>query len=140
MPWILQREERECYNNLLADLTKQTDIPGYQIFVTMSLQFFYLIEDYKHHHINKETRKPTKVGLELTITLKHLETGETYKSLQYPWLVVRTTICKFVPIVCRAILAEFQEEYLSCLTTPDGWKHIEGGSELDGTCPMLLGP
>ena len=35
------------------------------------------------------------------------------------------TICKFVPQVCKAILKEFQQEYLICLTEPEDWKKIE---------------
>ena len=37
----------------------------------------------------------------------------------------RTTICKFVPQVCKAILKEFQHEYLMCPTAPEDWKKIE---------------
>ena len=37
----------------------------------------------------------------------------------------RTSICKFVPQVCKAILKEFQQEYLLCPTDPEDWKKIE---------------
>ena len=56
--------------------------------------FFDLIKKYIHHHIRKSVtnfRKPLAVGLKLAITLTHLATGETYTSLQYHWLVGRTT-------------------------------------------------
>ena len=66
-----------------------------------------------------------EVGLKLAVTLRHLSTGETYTSLQYHWRVGRTTICKFVPQVCKAILKEFQHEYLMCPTDPEDWKKIE---------------
>ena len=46
-------------------------------------------------------------------------TGETYTSLQYHWVVGFTTICKFIPQVCRVFLVEFQDEYLSCPDSPD---------------------
>ena len=35
------------------------------------------------------------------------------------------TICKFVPQACKAILKEFQQEYLVCPTDPEDWKKIE---------------
>ena len=41
VPWILQRQEKGCYNNLLTDLI-HTDIPGYHNFVRMQPAFFYL--------------------------------------------------------------------------------------------------
>ena len=34
MPWILRRQEKGCYSNILADLI-HTDIPGYQNFVVL---------------------------------------------------------------------------------------------------------
>ena len=46
-------------------------------------------------------------------------TGETYTSLQYHWLLDRITICKFVRLVCQAILSKFQEEYLTYPTDPE---------------------
>ena len=39
MPWILQRQEKGCYSNLLAHLT-HTNIPGYQNFVMTPPAFF----------------------------------------------------------------------------------------------------
>ena len=70
-------------------------------------------------------RKPLEVRLKLAVTLRHLSTGESYTSLQYHWRVGRTTICKFVPQVCKVILKEFQQEYLMCPTDPEDWKKIE---------------
>ena len=35
------------------------------------------------------------------------------------------TICKFVPQICKAILKEFQQEYLVCPTDSEDWKKIE---------------
>ena len=63
--------------------------------------------------------------MKLAVTLKHLSTGESNTSLQYHWRVGRTTICKFVPQVCKAILKESQQEYLVCPTDPEDWKKIE---------------
>ena len=65
------------------------------------------------------------MGLKLAVILRHLSTGESYASLQYHWRVGRSTICKFVPQVCKAILKEFQQEYLVSPTDPEDWKKIE---------------
>ena len=114
IPSILQRQEKGCTNNLLADLI-HTNIPGYQNFVRMPPAFFDLIREHIHHCIKKSVanfRKPLEVRLKMAVILRHLVTGETYTSLQYHWLVGHTTICKFVPQVCRAILAEFKDKYL----------------------------
>ena len=109
-----------------------TDIPGYRNFTRMEPAFFYLIKEritpHPPTHLRKSItnfRKPLEVGLKLAVTLRDLSTGESYTSLQYHWRVGRTTICKFVPQVCKAILKEFQQEYLVCPTDPEDWKKIE---------------
>ena len=127
LPWILQREERGCYRTLLDELIT-TDIPGYRNFTRMEPAFFYLIEERITPHLRKSItnfRKPLEVGLKLAFTLRHLSTGESYTSMQYHWRVGRTTICKFVPQVCKAILKDFQQEYLVCPTDPEDWTKIE---------------
>ena len=116
LPWILQREERGCYRTLLDKLIT----PGN--FTRVEPAFFYLIEERISPSLRKSItnfRKPLEVGLKLAVTLRHLSTGESYTSLQYQWRVGRTTICKFVPQVCKAILKEFQQEYLVCPTDPE---------------------
>ena len=123
MPWILQRKERGCYRTLLDKLIT-TDIPGYRNFTRMEPAFFYLIEQRITLHLKKSTtnfRKPLEVRLKLAVTLRHLSTGESYcnTSLQYQWRVGSTVICKFVPLVCKAIMKEFQQEYLMCPTDPE---------------------
>ena len=123
LPWILQREERGCYRTLLDELIT-TDMPGYRNFTRMEPAIFYLIEERITPYLRKSItnfRKPLEVGLKLVVTLRHLSTGESYMSLQYQWRVGRTTICKFVPQVCK----EFQQEYLVCPTDPEAWKKIE---------------
>ena len=126
MPWILQREKRGCYRTVLDELIT-IDIPGYRNFTRMEPAFFYLIEERittpppptPHPHLRKSItnfRKPLEVCLKLAVTLRHLSTGESYTSLQYHWRVGRMTICKFSPLVCKAILKEFQQEYLMCPT------------------------
>ena len=65
-------------------------------------------------------RKPLELGLKLAVTLR-----ESYTSLQYHCRVGRTTIGKFVLKVCKAILHEFQKEYLICPTDPEEWKSTE---------------
>ena len=118
---------KRMHRNLLADLIL-TDIPGYQNFVRMPAAVFDLIQELIHHHTKKKVqnfRKPLEVELKPEIILRYLVTGETCTFLQYHCLVGHTTICKFVPKVCRAMLDEFQKEYLTCPTTPVDWKQID---------------
>ena len=70
---------------------------------------------------------------------RYLATGETYTSVQYHWLVGPTTICKFIPVVCQAILAEFQDEYLTCPTDPEDWTKVEEKFRIRWNVPHALG-
>ena len=84
----------------------------------MEAAFFDLIEERitpppPHLRVSETNfRKPLEVGLKLADILRHLAMGKSYTLLQYHWTVGRTTIIKFVPKVCKAILREFQKEYL----------------------------
>ena len=49
------------------------------------------------------------------------------------------TICKFVPQVCKAILKEFQQEYLVCPTDPEDWKKIEERFRNRWNIPHVVG-
>ena len=68
MPWILQREERECYRTPMVDLI-HTDIPGYQNFVRMPPAFLW-------PHRRTHTPLHQEVGLKLTITLRYQKQQE----------------------------------------------------------------
>ena len=70
-------------------------------------------------------RQPLEVGLKLAIKLGHLAKGETYMYLQYHWPVGGTTICKYVLVIYWVVLAEFQEEYMTCPTNPEDCKKVE---------------
>ena len=137
-----EREERGCYRTLLDELIT-TDIPGYRNFTRMEPAFFDLIEErITPPHLRKSItnfRKALEVGLKLAVTLRDLSTGEIYTSLQYQWRVGRKTICKFVPQVCKAILKEFQQEYLVCPTDPEDWKPIGERFRYRWNVPQAVG-
>ena len=42
-PWLLQREERGAYHNIMAELYA-TDIPGFTNFMRMTPEFFEMIK------------------------------------------------------------------------------------------------
>ena len=135
LPWILQREERGLYRTLLDELII-TDIPGYRNFTRMEPAFFYLIEERITPYLRKSFtnfRKPLEVGLKLAVTLRHLSTEESYTSLQYHWRVGRSTICKFLPQVCKAN----KNIWCAPLILKTGRK-LKKDLETDGMSPMQL--
>ena len=69
-------------------------------------------------------RKALDLALKLAITLWHMATGDSFKSLMYGFRVSHCTISKFVPEVCQAILDEYAEEVMQIPTRPSDWKKI----------------
>ena len=49
-PWLLQREERGAYHNIMADLYA-TDIPGFTNYMRMTPEFFEMIKTRLEPHL-----------------------------------------------------------------------------------------
>ncbi|XP_071101770.1 uncharacterized protein [Haliotis cracherodii] len=78
-------------------------------------------------HLKKETTfmgEPLEVGLKLAAILHFLATGNSYPSLQYSFRVEASTICKFLPEVCKAIIEFYKDEVLSWPKTQEEWKEV----------------
>ena len=139
-PWLLQREERGAYRNIMADLYT-TDIPGFTNYMRMTPEFFEMIKTRLEPHLARQAtnyRAPISVGEKLALIIRYLATGESYTSLSRQFRVGRSTISKFLPEVCRAIQNEFTREYLRCPTTPDGWKELEREFRIRWNVPHAL--
>ena len=140
-PWLLQREERGAYHNIMADLYA-TDIPGFTNYMRMTPEFFEMIKTRLEPHLARQATNytaPISVGEKLALTIRYLATGESYTSLSCQFRVGRSTISKFIPEVCRAIQDEFTREYLKCPTTPDQWKELEREFRIRWNVPHALG-
>lgn len=69
-------------------------------------------------------RKALEPGLRLSITLRYLASGDSYRSLSYSFRVAANTIVKVVPETCQAIVDEYLEEVIKCPRTPEDWKEV----------------
>ena len=67
----------------------------------------------------KNVRLPIASDEKLVVTLPFLATGESYESLQYQFWIHRTTIGRFVPLVCKAIYCCLKEKYLKMPRTEE---------------------
>ena len=140
-PWLLHREERGAYHNIMAKLYA-TDIPGFTNYRRMTPEFFEMIKTRLEPRLARQAtnyRAPISVGEKLALTIRYLATGESYTSLSCQFRVGRSTISKFLPEVCRAIQDEFTREYLRCPTTPDEWKEREREFRIRWNVPHALG-
>ena len=92
-PWLLQREERGAYHNIMADLYA-TGIPGFTNFMRMTPDFFEMIKTRLEPHLARQAtnyRASISVGEKLALTIRYLATGESYTSLSCHFRVGRVT-------------------------------------------------
>ena len=138
-PWLLRRSLYGQYEKLMVEL-RDEDPAAFNNFVRMEPVSFQELLMRVGPRITKRTtwfREPLEPGLKLAITLRHLATGYSYKTLMYGFRVAHNTICNFVPEVCQAIIDEYAAEVMPFPTTPQQWKRI---TDQFGTFTMPLEP
>ena len=141
MPYLRQRVECGYYNTIMKELSTESPLL-YRNFTRINEALFDEIVLLVTPHIRRRMtywRRPIEPGLRVAITLRYLATGETYRSLAYQFRVAPNTISKIVPDTCRAIVAEFGDEYLHTPNTADEWKQVARGFEMRWNFPHTLG-
>ena len=79
-PWLLKREERGAYHNIVAELYA-IDIPGFTNFMRMTPEFFEMIKTRLEPRLARQAtnyRAPISVGEMLALTIRYLATGDSY--------------------------------------------------------------
>lgn len=124
--WLTKRHKFGQYDSLLTELHKE-DQRGYKNYLRITPDVFQEMVEKLAPHLQKQStfmREPLQVGLKLAATLRFLATGNSYPSLQYSFRVEASTICKFIPEVCKAIIAVYMDEVLRCPKTEEEWKDV----------------
>ena len=101
-----RRSEQGDYLNLMVELRAE-DPSAFRNFTRFEPAMFQELVDRIGPRIEKEDtnfRKALTPGLKLAITLRHLASGCSYKSLEYSFRVASNTISEFIPDVCQAII------------------------------------
>ena len=84
-------------------------------------------------------RDPVSQGVKLAVTLRHLATGDSYTTLQYAFRVSSSSINKFVPEVCDAIVRAYESHVMRCPTLPVDWFQVESVFRRRWNIPHALG-
>ena len=124
--WLLRRPLYGQYEKLCEEL-KIEDSHSFKNFLRVDANIVRDVLGRVEPRIEKQDtfwRKPLSLGLRLTITLRYLATGDSYKGLSYDFRVAHNTISQIIPKTCEAIIAEYLEDVLPCPTTPEEWKEV----------------
>ena len=108
--WLKKRTKFGVYDTLLREFRLEEE-DDYFNFLRMTPTTFdsllHLVEDdiRKQDTVMRDAIPP---HLKLAATLRYLCTGECYSSLQYLFRIHRTTLGKFIPIVCDNLYSKIK--------------------------------
>ena len=124
-PWIGRRQEFGIYDQPMMELRNE-DPASFTSFLRLPPGMFDELLDRVAPRITKmytRYREPVELDLKLSITLRHLASGNKYASRK-GWRVRHNTISIVVREVCLAIIHEYKAEVLACPNTHEGWRSI----------------
>ena len=84
-------------------------------------------------------REPISPEEKLAVTLRFLATGETYESLMYQFRIHKSTISRFVPVVCQKIWDALKSLHMQLPSTSAEWENIASETEKRWQFPNCIG-
>ncbi|XP_064115075.1 putative nuclease HARBI1 [Macrobrachium nipponense] len=124
--WLTRRQLHGDYDQLPQELNKE-DSKGHRNFLHIYPELFEeMVERLMTILKTKDMkmRNAQEVGLKLAVTLRHLASGNYYPSLQYSFSLSKSSICRFIPLVCQAIINTYKPEVLKCPKTAEAWNNV----------------
>ena len=123
--------------HLSRDAFRQRTLPvllrntrnGHKKFIRMDSSDFNFLVRRLRSRLERQTfiRKPISVEERLLIALRHLSSGDSYKSLSFLFRVAPCTIGRIVLEVCNAILDILQPEFLKTPSSAPEWQEVAKG-------------
>ena len=125
--WIKRREEQGYFDNIVRELSIE-DTAGFKEMMRMSYEEFLGILQLIEKDITpKQIIGGTKVicaKARLTVAIRFLATGETYRSLSFQFRISKGAISYIVTEVCEAIIRNVSPLYLKVPSSAEEWLEI----------------
>lgn len=140
-PYLQRRPELGQYENLMYHLERENP-ELYRNFVRLGPGLFHEIVERVRPYLQRQYtnfRRPLTVGHRVSITLRFLATGDSYKSLGYSFVVAPNTISLIVPETCRAITLAYADEVLRLPATEEEWQQVAQVFEQRWNFPHVIG-
>ena len=125
--WLEKRAQQGACHNLFQELLSE-DAKSFKEFIRMDrLHFQFLVERLYPRLIKRDIvmRKSIKPDEQCCLFLRHIASGELFRSLEYQFPISRRTIfSRIISTVAKAIIPEMQDAYLKTPNTVEEWSLI----------------
>ncbi|KAE8740687.1 hypothetical protein FOCC_FOCC013779 [Frankliniella occidentalis] len=124
--YIARRDRLGCHNTLFLELSTENP-EKYRKCLRMSPEMFQWLADKIRPLVEKQDthlRRSISVEQRLSITLRHLATGETQESLHFQFRVGQSTISGIIKEVCEALYTVLKGTYLRFPESHEEWQNI----------------
>ena len=132
-PWLTEERRQQLgqFSSLLDTQLRLDDPVAFQNYTRLTPQLF--------DEVLQRVAPAIERKLKLAVTLRHLVTGDNYRSLAYAFRCGVSSISEMVPEVCQAIVQAYKDEVFSLPVTPEAWTAIANQFEQRWNIPHAIG-
>ena len=140
--WIKRRDEKGFDANIIKELSVE-DSQGYKEMMRMSHEdLLFLLSQIEKDITPKQISGGNPVisaKSRLTLAIRFLATGESYRSLQFQFRISASAISYIIKEVCAAVVKNLTPVYLKVPTTTEEWIKITDEFQKKWNFPNCVG-